>query len=216
MDFLFKTEITTHRDIIHDIPLWFNPNLRINFKKSWYDKGIRKINDLVDTYGRPMELLQFQNRFQVKTNFLEYRKVCILLKDFLRFKDFPETKSPLPSNSYLNIVVHMDKKGVSNLYKTLQGRHYNIVEEACEKWNTKANLSLTPNEMSKSFRRHSTLIDDSYAKYIQFRTLHQRFFTNDRLHKIGIKANNICSMCQIESDSNPHMLLHCQKSKELW
>ena len=23
-------------------------------------------------------------------------------------------------------------------------------------------------------------------------------------------------MCQTESDSNPHMLLHCQKSKKLW
>ena len=26
----------------------------------------------------------------------------------------------------------------------------------------------------------------------------------------------MCSMCQTESDSNPHMLLHCQKSKKLW
>ena len=56
-----------------------------------------------------------------------------------------------------------------------EGRHYDIAEEACEKWNTKANLSLTPNELSKSFKRHSILIDDSYAKYIQFRTLYQRF-----------------------------------------
>ena len=169
------------------------------------------MNDLVDTYGRPMELLQFQNTFQVKTNFLEYGKVCILLKNFLIFEDFPEMKSPLPSNSYLNIVVHMDRKGVSNLYKTLQGRSYDIFEEACEKWNTKANLSLTPDEMSKSFKRHSTLIDDSYAKYIQFRTLHQRFFTNDRLLKIGIKGNDMCNMCQTDSDSNTHVLLHCQK-----
>ena len=42
------------------------------------------------------------------------------------------------------------------------------------------------------------------------------FFTNDRLLKIGIEANNFCGMCQTESDSNPHMLLHCQKSKKLW
>ena len=157
-----------------------------------------------------MELLQFQNTFQVKTNFLEYGKICIILKNLLRFKEFPEIKLPLPSNSYLNIIVHMDRKGVFNLYKKLQGRHYDIVEEACEKWNTKANLSLTPNKLSKSFKRHSTLIDDSNAKYIQLRTLHQRFFTNDRLLKIGIKGNDVCGMCQTETDSNPHMLLHCQ------
>ena len=64
--------------------------------------------------------------------------------------------------------------------------------------------------------KDSNLIDDSYAKYIQFRTLHQRFFTNDRLYKIGIKNNDVCSMCQTEPDSNPHMLLKCQISKKLW
>ena len=211
-----KTEIILHRDIIHESPLWFNPNLKINFKKPWYDKGIRKINDLVDTYGKPLELKEFQQKFGVKTNFLEYGRICILLKNFLRFKDFPETKSPLPSNSYLSIIVHMDKKGVSKLYKSLLGRHFEIVEEACEKWNSRANLTLTPIEISKSFKRHSSLIDDSYAKYIQFRTLHQCFFTNDRLFKIGIKNNNLCSMCQTEPDSNSHMLLHCDKSKKIW
>ena len=216
VDALFKTDIILHRDIIHELPLWFNPLLKINFKMSWYDKGIRKINDLVDTYGRPMELTQFQNTFKIKSNFLEFGKVCILLKKFLRFKEFPENSSPLPSNSYLNIIVNMDKKGVSNLYKTLNGRHFEHVEEACDKWNLKGNLSLTPIEISKSFKRHSTLVDDTYAKYIQFRTLHQRFFTNDRLHKIGIKDNSLCSMCKAEPDSNPHMILKCQKSKKLW
>ena len=69
-----------------------------------------------------MDLHHFQKAFQVKTNFLEYGSVCILLKKYFSLKDFPESKSPLPSNSYLKSVVHMDKKGVSNLYKTLQGR----------------------------------------------------------------------------------------------
>ena len=213
---IYKTDIISHRDIIHETPLWFNPHLKIIFKKSWYDNGIRKINDIVDTYGRPMELLDFQQIFLVKTNFLEYGRICILLKNFLIFNDFPETKSPYPSNSYLSIIVHMDKKGVSKLYKSLLGRHFDIVEEACEKWNLRADLSLTPIEISKSFKRHSTLIDDSYAKYIQFRTLHQRFFTNDRLFKIGIKNNDLCSMCLTEPESNSHMLLHCHITKNIW
>ena len=55
VDALFKTDIVTLMDIIHETPLWFNPNFRIDLKKTVYDKGIRKINDRVDTYGRPME-----------------------------------------------------------------------------------------------------------------------------------------------------------------
>ena len=30
---LFKTDIITQMDIIHEVPIWFNPNLRIDLKK---------------------------------------------------------------------------------------------------------------------------------------------------------------------------------------
>ena len=41
---LFKTDIITQMDIIHEVPISFNPNLRINLKK-WFDNGIRILND---------------------------------------------------------------------------------------------------------------------------------------------------------------------------
>ena len=80
VDALFKTDIITHMDIIHETPLWFNPNLRIDFLKSWYDKGIRKINELVDTYGRQMELHNFQETFQVKSKSSSTSKIFLILK----------------------------------------------------------------------------------------------------------------------------------------
>ena len=44
---------------------------------------------------------------------------------------------------------------------------------------------------------------------------HYRFFTNDILHKIKLKDNNICSMCNAEN-SKFHMLVECNRSKDLW
>ena len=41
---------------------------------------------------------------------------------------------------------------------------------------------------------------DTYAKYVRVRRLNQRFFTNDRLTKMGIKNDAICYMCNVESD----------------
>ena len=151
-------------DIIHETPIWFNPNLRIDFKRSWFDKGIRTLNDIVDSFGRPMELQEFQDSFHIKTNL--YGSVCIKIKSFLKYKDFPMYKTSPPRNSYLNIIVHKDTKGVSNLYRNLHGRHYTIVEDNCNKWNACADIALTPIEISRSFKRHSTLVDDTYSKYI--------------------------------------------------
>ena len=213
---LFKTDIMVQMDVIHELPLWFNPKLKLNFKRKWFDQGIRTINDIVDTYGKPLNLKEFQDKFQLKTNFLEYGGVCKQIQNFLRYKDFPLSKTPLPRNSYLNIIANKDRKGVSNIYRILQGRHYNMIEENCAKWNTCDDVDLIPSEISKSFKRRSVLIPDTYAKYVQFRTLHQRFFTNDRLHKMGIKENSLCNMCETTNDSNAHVLLYCEKSIKLW
>ena len=117
---------------------------------------------------------------------------------------------------YLNIITSKDKKGVSNLYRILHGRHLNIIEENCEKWNTCDEVDLITSEISKSFKRHSTLVHDTYAKYVQFRTLHQIFFTNDQLNTMGIKDNPNCNMCKTAIDSNSHMLIYCEKSRKLW
>ena len=98
-------------DIIYEIPIWFNPNLKINLKKKWFEKGIRTLNDIVNTYGKPLDLVEFQEKFHITTNFLEYGSFCKLIQNFLRYKDFPQSKTPLPRNSYLNIIVNKDRKG---------------------------------------------------------------------------------------------------------
>ena len=55
VDALHKTDIIIHMVIIHEAPIWLNPNLKIDLKKSLLDKGIRTLNDIVDSIGRPME-----------------------------------------------------------------------------------------------------------------------------------------------------------------
>ena len=62
----------------------------------------------------------------------------------------------------------------------------NIVGDICKKWFDNANITLTPYEVGNSFGRTNFVVDDIYLRYIQFRTLHYRFFTNDILEKIGI------------------------------
>ena len=70
--------------------------------------------------------------------------------------------------------------------------------------------------LSKSFNLHHQKYKDTYLKYIQFRTLHHRFYTNDLLFKMGIKNSNLCSVCLEQIDSISHMLLFCNISMDLW
>ena len=54
-----------------------------------------------------------------------------------------------PVNSYSNIVLSLDKKGVSNIYKIMLGKNKNILVETSNKWNEKMELSISSLSMGR-------------------------------------------------------------------
>ena len=110
----------------------------------------------------------------------------------------------------------MDNKGVSNLYRTLNKKGNQIIGEIHHKWEEKTTLNFEIIDISRSFVYHNSIFKDCYLKYTRFRTLQRRFYTNDKLYKMGIKNTDRCTFCQEDSDSVEHMLLRCDKIKNFW
>ena len=107
--------------------------------------------------------------------------------------------------------------GVSNLYRTLNRKGNQIIGEIQHKWEEKTFLNFENIDISRSFVHHNSIFKDCYLKYTQFRrTLHRRFYTNDKLYKMGIKNSDKCTFCHDESDSVEHMLLRCNVIKNFW
>ena len=158
----------------------------------------------------------FELKYDIKTNFLVYGSIKMKIKDFLSDKEMPNYAELSPQNSLINMIISQDKKGVSNLYKYIHGSSSDILYNICQKWETKASLKFNASDISKSFVRTHVLFDDVYLKYIQFRTLHYRFYTNDMLKKFNIKDTDICDFCNEETDSNFHMLIDCNIIRSLW
>ena len=114
----------------------------------------------------------------------------------------------------LNIIVSLDTKGVSHIYQLSKGKNNSIIEKANSKWNEKLDSQLEVFPFKKSSR--IKMFDDVYLRYIQFRTLHRRFFTNNILFKMNQKASILCDFCKSEDDSNEHMHLYCELVKQIW
>ena len=110
----------------------------------------------------------------------------------------------------------MDKKGCSKLYKLLKGSNSNIIDKIVNSWENKCNIQLASFDISTSFYLHHACYNDTYLKYILFQTLHKRFFTNEKLFKMGIRKSPLCSLCKNEEDNVEHILIECPVSKELW
>ena len=110
-----------------------------------------------------------------------------------------------PCNStYLNIIISLDQKGVSNIYKMMIGRNRSIIDKVVGKWEVKTEVEINSFTVSRSFIRNSK-VDDIYLRYIQCRTLHRRFHTNNILCKMGVKESPMCNLCDREEDSNEHI-----------
>ena len=158
-----------------------------------------------------LTLEDFGKKSQVKSNFLEYGVICRKIKKFLYLKEKPLFSHANPSNCLLNVIMQKDAKGVSTIYSMLLGMN-NSIKKACTNWNEKMGDITATFEFRKSFSRIN-MFDDKYLRYIQFRALHRRFFTNNILYKMRIKDSPLCNFGLSEDE---HVLIECDKVKALW
>ena len=131
------------------------------------------------------------------------------IKKYIEWRDLPLHDEEQPFNSALNTILNLSDKGSSKLYTLLKGSSGHILDIASERWGEKTDLNLVSFNLGRSFNYHHHRYKDTYSKYIQFRTLHHRFYTNDLLFKMGIKISDLCSFCAVHTDSISHMLLFC-------
>ena len=149
--------------------------------------GITTIADFLGDMNVFLPMDVFMKRYTVTTNFLEYHHFSMKIKNFLEWKDVPLYTEEAPRNSSLNIFLNQSKKGLSRIYSQMKQSNNHILETASQKWSSIVEIDLDSFELSRSFHKHHTIYKDTYLKNIQFRTLHHRFFTNEKLFKMGIK-----------------------------
>ena len=140
---LWKCPVITDVHNVLLFPLWYNDVLRLPLKPVWFQKGISVIADLMDDSCSLMSMDVFQDIYHIKTNFLEYGGIMLTIKYFIDNQEVPEYKPVRPINSLLNIILHKDYKGVSNLYKCMYPSNCDILGNICTKWYDKAGLIFT-------------------------------------------------------------------------
>ena len=213
---LWQTDAVLCQEVIKNTPIWQNPKLKIPTKREWLQKGINTIADLMGPMYQVLPMDQFIDKYGVKTNFLEYNIISIKIKKFLEWKEIILYNEPHPRNSVLNVLLNLSVKGCSRLYSKMKESFDHVLFNISERWSDKTGSDWGTITFSRSFIKHDSYFKDTYLKYIQFRTLHKRFYTNEKLFKMGIKNSELCGMCHKEVDSVEHMLLYCECTKNLW
>ena len=216
LEVMWQTDAVMGKTFIKNTPIWLNPLFSVPINRQWFKKGISKVSDFLGTMNVILPMDKFMEIHGVKTNFLDYHFITGKIKTFIEWKDLPLLEEDAPKNSSLNNFLNQTRKGVSKIYSQMKASSSHVLDTAVAKWCEKTDFNLNSFEFGRSFHKHHLLYKDTYLKYIQFRTLHHRFYTNEKLFKMGIKKSSMCGFCHEISDSIEHMFLECHYSQELW
>ena len=196
----------------YNIPLWFNSDINIGFKKKWFEMGYTKLYDILDKEGNILSNTNMKIK-GLKLNFLEYER--------LRF-DISKIVFRQPSKMYgpyipiLLLKTGFNTKGCSQTYNMMMCKNQNLIIETQTKWEISLNEDIPYHIVERSFKHIQKMKEGSFTKYLQFKLLHNRIVTNKKLFAMGLSENSNCPYCNDTDETIDHAFLNCRAVTNLW
>ena len=203
---------------ILQMPLWFNPFIRINkkyvFYKSMYDKGFHHIQDLFQENG---EFLSYAHFTKILNKPFPFTKFFGLKNAILKtwpnlMRNFSKVQMPIRPN-FLHTILK-DKNGCRRLYDILIKTTDSKLKSE-EKWERCIGL---PNsfDWEKVNRTVFDCTKETKLKWFQYRIIHRILGTKQLLFKCKIKNDPRCSFCNTSAETIEHLFYYCRHSKNIW
>ena len=201
------------------IPLWYNHSIKVGgnviFYRSWKNKGIITINDLLDPNGEILSYADFQRKYQLPTNFLVYEGIVRSIKDYIFSFNFApfiyRQDNPILPYPLLHILKH--KKGCRNIYDK-----FNIKDtqpKSVMKWR----IELDNEEhfqWKKVFNLPFKVTKDVSLRWLQVRINHRILGLKHYLHKLNLAESDKCTFCNQTSETIKHIFWECEHTEYFW
>ena len=209
LDINYETEIGEEQ--ILKSPLFYNRNIKIDrkyvFYKTWYDKGIRFVNDLVNQNG------SFYSYQEVgidgsPLNILKYQGFIDSLKHFLSHTQIKLTKKVQDPFIPSHIKVFLQQKsGTQAMYNELNKNYDEPTSK--RRWNEKFNF--TDQEWKKIYNYPFNIIKYPAIQWFQTSINHNILVTNNLLFKMKIKKDSSCYYCHSQKETITHLFWTCER-----
>jgi hypothetical protein len=206
-----------------DIPVWYNSKIKVGkihvFVKKWYEKGVKTINDFVDSNGNFLTLDGFKQIFHLDhVCYMQYNSIINSISTLVKKLNVPKelrkhANGPTTPFHYRDILLH--KKCTNHIYNIINTQEE--IPTSIVKWKSSNLLSGCEDINTKQiFEICFKLTADSAAQWLQYRILHRIIPVKSYLKKIKILDNDICSFCGDGSETIEHVFVSCDKILTLW
>ena len=200
--------------------LWYNHRIKVGKKyvhyKHWASKGVNFVCDLLDEQGNFLTMENFKATFNVRTNFLEYGGIIRAVKE--SFKSFLKGEN---GNIFFPIIpfnfktILRDKKGSTCIYNILASAK-RVVYKFIDKWETKLNVNIPVSKWSVICNIPFMITTDCRLRWFQYRLVHRILGVKSFLYRIGKGDNDLCTFCQVETETLVHLFCTCEIVSTFW
>ena len=120
LKYLWLSNTISNREVILDTPLWYNQEFQFPHRREWLEIGINVVSDLLSCTRVMLSQEELEAIYNIKVYFIDYFNISKKITDYLYWRKRASYAEPYPKNSSVNIILNIDKKGCSNLYKKLK------------------------------------------------------------------------------------------------
>ena len=179
------------------------------YYRHWVRNGVDLVNDLLNERGEFFSFEEFINKFNVHTNFVEYRGVISAIKKaFPKMFDNPGDTLVYPTIPFNFDILYKDKKGSRRMYDIIVSRKLQV-RKYVDKWENKLGVTYDFLRWSIIFNTPFKCTTNVKLRWFQFRLIHRILGTNAFLFKIGKTDSSLCTFCSNASETLIHIFCHC-------
>jgi hypothetical protein len=199
-----------------------NKNININGKevrwKTWQDKGINIIHDILNENGTFLTAVQIEAKYNVKCNILRYN----VLKDVIplmwrkKLKTMKVPEQAISFNEEVHLSINKAAKSIRKI--TNKDLYWLLVQNIQVKPIIVDSTGISFNieeEKWKIIFKTMLIIKDTKIRTFQYKILYNIIPCNLYLNRIRKNDSNKCDLCQ-ELDDLGHYFYECQPMKTFW
>ena len=218
---LQQKQILTSTEDIQGLNIWYNSKILKDNKPFSYNNYIRKgiifINDLLDDEGNFLTFQIFREKYDIKTNFLNYASLVKAVKAFLNSLDNINNKTFITLQTPIlpfKIKIFLNKSvGNKAIYNLLNNKK--IIPKAEIKYANEG-FHFDSHMWEIFYILPFKCVKDTTLIWFQYRLLHRILATNSFLYMIHYVDSNKCSFCNNAPETLQHIFYDCSKVRNLW
>lgn len=215
---LQNNHTTAPNDILAQ-PIWLNDKIKIDrkmvWRKSWMEKGIYFVNDLLNDNGIFMSGIDLESNYSL-WDVMTLNSLISAIPTEWKTAIKHSQKQLRIKNENLELLKETKKKISKIFYVKYIKSLTEVPAKARKRWEESIETEISEETLSQAFKTSHNTTRNTKLITLQYKLLHRITTTNSKLYKFKLLETELCSFCGETKETIIHLFYFCSQIRNLW